>query len=268
MNEQEITTEIATLNSSVLMVRVTDSMSYKAAAGFLIEVKGMEKVIRDFFEPLKKKAHDSHKALTTSEKEELEKLKPVEDHLKREINAYNAEQERIRAAEQKRLDDLRAAEQKKIDDARKAEEVRLEAERKAEQARLDAIAAAERKAEEDRRVAAAAKAKAEGDAAEAARIAALPPPVVVAAVAAPVAVLPPAPVIQRTVVQSSTPKVAGVSTKTVWLFEVTDQAAVPREFLMVDERRIREFVQTLKESAKIPGVRIYSEQQVAAGSRS
>jgi len=52
-----------------------------------------------------------------------------------------------------------------------------------------------------------------------------------------------------------------------WKFEVTDEAAVPREFLMVDERKIRAHVTKLKGEARIPGVRVYEETSIVARGR-
>jgi prophage DNA circulation protein len=69
-----------------------------------------------------------------------------------------------------------------------------------------------------------------------------------------------APVIQR-----EAPKVAGITTREVWKFEVTDPSLVPREYLSVDETKIRRVVQALKGDMQIPGVRIYSDTQIAAG---
>ena len=69
-----------------------------------------------------------------------------------------------------------------------------------------------------------------------------------------------APVIQR-----EAPKVQGVSMREVWKFEVTDATQVPREYLVVDETKIRKVVAALRSDAKIPGVRVYAERQVAAG---
>lgn len=68
-----------------------------------------------------------------------------------------------------------------------------------------------------------------------------------------------APVIQR-----EAPKVAGLQMREAWKFEVTDPALVPREYLVVDEARIRKVVQALKGDAKIAGVRVYSEKQFAS----
>ena len=70
-----------------------------------------------------------------------------------------------------------------------------------------------------------------------------------------------APIIQR-----EAPKVSGVNTREVWLFEVVDEAAVPRQFMSVDESKIRKVVGALKGDTVIGGVRVYSEKRIASGS--
>lgn len=70
-----------------------------------------------------------------------------------------------------------------------------------------------------------------------------------------------APVISR-----EPPKIAGQSMREAWLFEVTDPSLVPREYMSVDEKKIRGVVQSLKGETKIPGVRVYSEKRLASGS--
>lgn len=58
-------------------------------------------------------------------------------------------------------------------------------------------------------------------------------------------------------------KVAGA--KKVWKFEITDATLVPRQYLIVDEKLIRQAVSVgLRE---IAGVRIYEDVQIALGSR-
>jgi hypothetical protein len=69
-----------------------------------------------------------------------------------------------------------------------------------------------------------------------------------------------APVIHR-----APPTVAGVSMREVWKFEVLDEMQVPREFLSVDEKKIRAVVSALKGGAVIAGVRVYPEKTLAAG---
>jgi hypothetical protein len=57
---------------------------------------------------------------------------------------------------------------------------------------------------------------------------------------------------------------AGVSFREVWDFEITDPAALPREFLVPDEKLIRSAVSSLKDQTTIPGVRVFSRRVVAA----
>lgn len=68
-----------------------------------------------------------------------------------------------------------------------------------------------------------------------------------------------APVIQR-----EPPKVAGITTRKAWKFEVTDPAQVPREYLTVDESKIRKVVAALGAQTNIPGVRVWSEDVIAS----
>ncbi len=74
----------------------------------------------------------------------------------------------------------------------------------------------------------------------------------------------PAPVV---VLPSSTPKVSGISYKSIWKFRIVDANKVPREFLCVDAVRIGGVVRALKGATKIPGVEVYEEQIAAASGR-
>jgi len=68
-----------------------------------------------------------------------------------------------------------------------------------------------------------------------------------------------APVISR-----EPPKVAGIVTRQAWKFEVVDASLVPREYLSIDEKKIGGVVRSLKGDTKIPGVRVWPEDQIAA----
>jgi len=65
-------------------------------------------------------------------------------------------------------------------------------------------------------------------------------------------------------VKSEAPKVSNTMTRETWRFEVTDAAAVPREFLTVNEQAIGAMVRTMKDKTNIPGVRVWSETSVTA----
>lgn len=57
--------------------------------------------------------------------------------------------------------------------------------------------------------------------------------------------------------------IPGVSFPTRWKFEVTDPDAVPREFMLIDDKAIRAVVTKQKQDTQIPGIRVYPESSVA-----
>ncbi len=65
----------------------------------------------------------------------------------------------------------------------------------------------------------------------------------------------------------ATPKITGVSTRIAWKFRITDPNAVPRQYLVPDEKAIAGVVRSLGERTNIPGVQVYPEQVVSAGRR-
>jgi hypothetical protein len=149
--------------------------------------------------------------------------------------AYEAEQARIR----------RAAEL-----AVQRERERLEAE---ERARVAVEERRLRQEEEDRRLAEASAAEAIGDTVRAEAI-----------VSAPIVT---APVVPRPVFVAPPPvqvtKAEGVSFREEWDFEVTNAAVIPREYLSVDEVKIRRVVKAMKGQTNIPGVRAFSKPTAA-----
>lgn len=62
-------------------------------------------------------------------------------------------------------------------------------------------------------------------------------------------------------------KVVGVNTKLVWKFEVADEKAIPREYLIPDLVKIGKVVRATRNTLPIPGIRIYAEETIAAGGR-
>lgn len=68
-------------------------------------------------------------------------------------------------------------------------------------------------------------------------------------------------------VARATPKVAGITMRKVWRYRVVNANVIPRQYLKVDEPKIASVVRALGRDAKIPGIEVYEEQTVAAGSR-
>ena len=75
-----------------------------------------------------------------------------------------------------------------------------------------------------------------------------------------------APVEAPVVIAAPIAKPAGLSTVTTWHFVVDNPLAVPREYLSIDDRKIGAVVRALKGAAKIPGVRVYSTEEVRSRS--
>lgn len=122
-----------------------------------------------------------------------------------------------------------------------AEQERL---RREEEARLREI---ERQKEEERRLVEAERLEAAGETESADAVLDAPP--------APVPV----------VVPKTTPKVDGVSYRTIWKHRIVEPNAIPRQWLIPDEKAIGAHARSMKDRASIPGVEFYSEQSVAAG---
>lgn len=68
-------------------------------------------------------------------------------------------------------------------------------------------------------------------------------------------------------VAPSVPKVSGITTKLVWRAKVIDAAKVPREYLMVDEKKLDGYAKAMKEGAKVEGVQFYTESILSASGR-
>lgn len=58
-------------------------------------------------------------------------------------------------------------------------------------------------------------------------------------------------------------KLAGVSSRSTWDFEIVDLALIPREYLLVDEKKIRGIVRALKSETNIPGIRAVESSTLA-----
>ena len=187
-----------------------DAEGYLVAGDKLKDIQAALREIEDARVRITKPINEGLRAVNAQAQTASAPFVLARDSIKRAMLIYAQEQERLRQAEQAKLDAAAQAERKRLSEI---------AERAAEQGQ-------ENKAEKfsDR----------------------------AAAVVAPVA-------------QAAAPKIAGISTTTAWTFHVEQPLLVPREYLSVDEVKIRKVVQALKGDAKISGVRVYQEQRIAAG---
>jgi len=121
---------------------VNSPESYADAGKTMLSLNDLLSKIKNYWQPLKQKAHEAHKAITAKENE---MLKPIEERkkiLSSKVSAYLTEQDRIKREEQKRLDDERR-------ELEKAERERLETESKKAEESWDLKKAVELKAQSE-----------------------------------------------------------------------------------------------------------------------
>lgn len=70
--------------------------------------------------------------------------------------------------------------------------------------------------------------------------------------------------IEHVQVANNVPHVKGTSARKTWKFEIVNSAAIPRQFLIPDERAIGALVRAQGAECNIPGVRVWAETIVSA----
>lgn len=218
--------------ASELVIDVPDK--FETAARWLREVVApLKRTITETFRPRIEEAHALHKGLLADEKRFLAPVEEADRLVRGKLAAYEAEQARLR---------------REAEAAAQRERERLEREARelaaAEQRRLQTEA-------EDRRLQEAVQLEAAGDRDGAERMIAAP---VAAPVVTPATVFVPRPPI------AAPPKVEGVSFRTEFDFRIVDESRIPREYLAVDEKKIRGVVKALRQQARIPGVEVFERR--------
>lgn len=224
---------------------------YEGAAAELREIKGKFNEIDAQRKELVKPINEAHDRIQNFFRGPLNFLSKAEGIVKGKIADYQREQERIRQEAQ------RAANERARREREETEARAREAERKARE-----------KAEADRK--AAAEAEAAGRADEAAKLSARADRTENKAAEKAQSLELQAASVVAPVIEHEAPKVDGLKTRDVWKFEITDASKINPLFLMPDEKKIAATVKALKGDAPGAigaGVRVWSEKQIASGSR-
>jgi hypothetical protein len=206
---------------------ITSADHYAAEAGRLKGIKAFQKKVAEFFDPLKRKASESHKALCDAERKALQPVAEDETAIKRALLAYDQEQERIR----------------RIEEARLREVARQEEERR----RLDEAAALEREA------------AATGDAELMEEAIAL----IAAPVEAPVVHLERSTPKVAGIVTREVWK--GEVTDLLKLVKAAAENPQLLNLLIPNNTAVQQMAKALKGALNVPGIRVYAESQIAAG---
>lgn len=274
----EQNTEIAVRTEAHMVVAqanalvIKDNETYVSACEFENIIKETIKKAKAFFDPLVDAAHKAHKLASDRRKTVLDPLEDAYKTRKRIRIAWEDEQERIRQAEQKRLEE----EARKAEEERKAKELaELEEARKAHEAEvLKAAAEAEKSGD---------MAKAEILISQAVEVNEQTAQYAQSVKEAPVYVAP-------VVLASTKPKVAGTTAaQTRWDFKIKPGAENPLAWLMMlvdnpklpttekipqireelkalngyvqwNETAVRKVVTALKDQARIPGIEPYPKR--------
>lgn len=94
--EQEFEEQSLTLYEQALLLTVSDKATYTAAGEFVKPLKELEKKILDHYAPMKKAAHEAHKAITAKETEDLKPVREAMDLVRKSMNKYLADVEAAR----------------------------------------------------------------------------------------------------------------------------------------------------------------------------
>lgn len=226
-------------------VTITTAEQYEAVADDLKQVKAKWKEVDDQRKALLAPIDEARKKTHGFFRAPLEFLERAETLLKGKLVAYQDEQERRRQEEQR-----------KVEAEARRERERLEAEAR------EAERKAREKADEQRRQ--AEEAAAAGKTEEAARLAARADATEAKGAERAGAKLHQAETFVAPIIHREAPKVGGITSQVVWDFEITDLAAIPREYLMVDETKIRKVVKALKGDTVIAGIKPVSRTQIGA----
>jgi hypothetical protein len=117
-------------------VKVTDSETYTVAGNLWKAIGDMIKEVKDTFDPICDAAHKAHKAAVEKRAKYLDPLATAQKNVKGLMSNYDAEQERIRRAEQARIE---AEMRKKEEERRLQEAIEVEAALKAQGAGKEEI---------------------------------------------------------------------------------------------------------------------------------
>ena len=236
--------ESLSLRAKNLVIKT--AAAYEEAAGWLKTVKGALKTIEDGRNRVKQPLLEAGRAIDAQAKEAAAPWLEAEAKIKGALLTFQREQEAIQREEQRKANERAEAERR-----------RLLAQQQEAQAKARAEADAKRKAAEE--------AAAAGRVAEAAKLAAQAERIEDKGAERAEALQDRAAQVVAPVVDRSPPKVEAIKTREVWKFRITNSAAIPREYLLVDEVKLRKIVQAMKADTRIEGIEVYSERQLAAG---
>lgn len=215
--EHEQKSKLLIEQHQALLVKIETPEQFEMAVECVRGLKQLEKVIREDSDPDIQQAHTLHKSLITKRDKLIDPIVAFYKKLTGNATEFTREQERLRLAEEQR----QREENQRIAD---------------EQARQQ---------REKEQIDAAVTAETEGDTELAEQI--IQAPQVVEA-----------PYVAPPVVRSTVPSIKGVSkVRKNWKCRVLDESKVPREFLMVDQKKLDKYAEAMEAKGDVAGCEFY-----------
>lgn len=208
------------LEQAEAATEIADQKGYARAAECLKTGKELEKEIRAIFDPVCESANAAHKRATAARRAMLQPLERVGVKLRHAMSRYV---ERMRIEEMNREAKERAAAKERAEADALARAADIEAQAEAARASGDVVKADALAADAEREI-----------------VNVTPDPVVPARV-------------------NVAPRVSGVALRKVWKWEIVDRAAIPRDYMIPDEKQIARVVNVRHGGHGIPGIRVWSE---------
>lgn len=224
-----------------LALQVRTPREFEQVSEFRKNIKAKFKEIEEHRTYLKAPYLEGGRRIDEFFKPALTALKNAEDSAKDKLIAYETEQKRIAAEEQRKLEEKARKEREALE--AKARSEREEADRKA--------AELKRQADEARK---------NNDLAQAVRLNNQADKVIEKSDAKAQNIQSKAEQIVAPKVEAYIPPVKGQFTKTVWKAKVNDKKSVPEEYKIVDQSMLDKMAQATKGQVPIPGVEFYSDQ--------
>lgn len=250
-DEEGLKTLALATRAEVTALTISTSEECEVASHEVLRIRAERKLAIEKVNKIKIPATQAWKAACELFNEIDGRYAEAEKYLDGGILAFRAKEKARAAAE--------AAAEQRRQDAERAEAIRVQ---QVEFKRLQAVAEAEATAKAAELAEADAKiAEAQGAPAEMVeQIRENPLPVQVRHVEQPaIAYMSSAPA----VVRQELPKVQGLGFTTAWLYEITNEDVIPLSFdyYSLDLKKVNAKVQSLKNKANIPGVRVWSEER-------
>lgn len=225
-------------------IALDDTQAYVAVIEDLKKMAGHKKRVDERFAIEKKPWLDGGRAVDQLFRSPREFCEDAIAHLKRLKENYDERvEQRQRELQRKAEEEARRQREAEQREAAKLEEqARREREKREEQARRLEERGRAAQAEAKRQAAEEAEAQKLREAEELRQAAAMAPP---------------------PVVHTEAPKVAGIGSGKTYDFVIEDASKLPREYLIPDEKAIRQVVKGLKERTNIPGVRVFEVRRTS-----